>query len=122
MVVFGSQCPNSDTDSVVESRNTWRMAQKWRFALTDRLTDRLLQTSIFDERVGPPSLTRWAVDVWSSNRKLNHYRGIGQYFSTESVNQDFGVRMGSECNERAQICKNGAAIGKERPWFTTPGI
>jgi hypothetical protein len=34
MVVFGSQCPNSDTDSVVESRDTWRVVQKRRFALT----------------------------------------------------------------------------------------
>ncbi len=34
MVVFGSQCPNSDTDSVVESRDAWRVVQKRRFALT----------------------------------------------------------------------------------------
>src|SRR5258708_40057014 len=34
MVVFGSQCPNSDTDSVGESRDAWRVVQKRRFALT----------------------------------------------------------------------------------------
>jgi hypothetical protein len=28
----GSQCPNSDADSVVESRNTWRVVQKQWFA------------------------------------------------------------------------------------------
>src|ERR1700683_335239 len=63
MLVFGCQCPNSDTDSVVESRDTWRVVQKRRFALTYRLTDRLLQTSIFDERADPPGPVRWPVDV-----------------------------------------------------------
>jgi hypothetical protein len=63
MTVFGSQYPNLDTDSAVESRGMLRAVLKGRFALTDRLTHRLPQTSIFDERAEPPSLSRWSVDV-----------------------------------------------------------
>src|SRR6202050_2630357 len=63
MLVFGCQCPNSDTDSVVESRDTWRVVQKRRFALTYRLPDRLLPPSIFDDRADPPGPVRWPVDV-----------------------------------------------------------
>jgi hypothetical protein len=38
-------------------------------------TDRVRQTTIFDERADPPILAGWPVEVGSLDRKLTHYPG-----------------------------------------------
>jgi len=58
MVVFASQCPNSDTATNVESSGAARVFQKLGFALT-----LFSKPPIFDEHVDPPGLARWPVDV-----------------------------------------------------------
>src|SRR4029077_6067461 len=57
MVVFGSQCPNPDTDSFGIPRHVACGSEAAVCA------DPVPQTTIFDEHADPPSLTDWPADV-----------------------------------------------------------
>ena len=73
MVVIGSQCPNSDTDSFGILRC---VAGGLEAAVC---TVRVRQTTIFDERPDSPIRTRWPTEVDSRNSKLTHYpEGVGR--------------------------------------------